>query len=404
MAKARDPRSQPGFPRELLDQPKEACLAYFKAYTVAHPLLDQADKAVWNALREPAGALLVFVFGPTGIGKTTLLAHIEKRLVEAALLRMQEDQNHVPVLRLDAVAPAMTQFRWADYYNRGLMALHEPLIDYKVDYHARQPIWSEKRNMFVSTRTRSRANVDELRLAFELALKYRSPRAVLLDEAQHLATMAGGSRLRAQLDHLKSLAVTSQTVHVLVGTYDLLVLRNLSAQLGRRSIDVHFPRYNAAKKDEQRAFQQVLLTFQRHLPLSEPPDLVHQWKYCYARTIGSVGILKDWLTKALDEALETKAKTITPAILEHHALDPARCDQMITDIEEGEQLLAHDPAADERLLIRLGVSGRRTGAKKKQEEGEDKEAKGTSGRKQTTPVGQRGPNRDPVKGEQAAHG
>ncbi len=77
---------------------------------------------------------------------------------------------------------------------------------------------------------------------------------------------------------------------------------------------------------------------------------------------------------------------------------------MITDIEEGEQLLAHDPAADERLLIRLGLSGRRTGAKKKQEEGEDKEAKGTSGRKQTTPVGQRGPNRDPVKGEQAAHG
>jgi hypothetical protein len=404
MAKTRDPRSQPGFPRELLDQPKEACLAYFQAYTVAHPLLDQADKAVWNALREPAGALLIFVFGPTGIGKTTLLTHIEKRLMEQALLRMTQDQNHIPVLRLDAVAPAIGQFRWTDYYQRALMALREPLIDDKIDYHARQPIWSSTRNMFVAPRTRSRANVDELRLAFESALKYRTPRAVLLDEAQHLATMARGPRLRAGLDHLKSLAVMSQTVHVLAGTYDLLVLRNLSAQLGRRSIDVHFPRYNAAKKDEQRAFQQVLLTFQRHLPLEAPPDLVHQWKYCYARTIGSIGILKDWLTKALDEALDTKAKTITPAILEHHALDPARCDQMITDIEEGEQLLAHDPAADERLLIRLGLSGRRTGAKKKQEEGEDKEAKGTSGRKQTTPVGQRGPNRDPVKGEQAAHG
>jgi hypothetical protein len=397
MGKATEERKQQGFPVELLDRPKEARLDYFKAYTVAHPHLDQADKAIWNALREPAGALLIFVFGPTGIGKTTLLAHIEKRLVETALLRMQEDQNHVPVLRLDAVAPAMTQFRWADYYQRGLMALREPLIDYKVDYHLRQPIWSEKRNMFVSKRTRSRANVDELRLAFELALKYRSPRALLLDEAQHLATMASGSRLRTQLDHLKSLAVMSQTVHVLAGTYDLLVLRNLNAQLGRRSIDVHFPRYNATKKDERQAFQQVLLTFQRHVPLSEPPDLVHQWKSCYARTVGSVGILKDWLTKALDEALSTGAKTITPTLLAHHALDPSRCDQIITDIEEGEQLLSHDAAADERLLIRLGLS-RRTSTKRKQEEGEDKAQKETTERHRSTPVGQRSPNRDPVGG------
>ncbi len=399
MAKVAQLDKKQSFPRELFGQPKEARLDYFKDYTVAHPLLDQADKAVWNALREPAGAVLVFVFGPTGIGKTTLLAHIEKRLVEAALTRMVQDQNHVPVLRLDAVAPAIQQFRWADYYQRALMALHEPLIDHKIDYHAKPPIWSSARNMFVAPRTRSRANMDELRMAFESALKYRSPRAVLLDEAQHLATMARGSRLRAQLDHLKSVAVMSQTVHVLAGTYDLLVFRNLSAQLGRRSIDVHFPRYNAAKKDEQQAFQKVLLTFQRHLPLEEPPDLVHQWKYCYARTVGSVGILKDWLTKALDEALETGAKTITPALLEHHAVDPARCDQMITDIEEGEQLLTHDPAADERLLIRLGLAGRRTGTKKKQEASEAKEPKGTSGRKSNTHIGQRSPNRDPVKEE-----
>lgn len=403
MAKEDQSDKKQSFPRELFDQPKEARLDYFKAYTVAHPHLDQADKAVWNALREPAGALLVFVFGPTGIGKTTLLAHIEKRLMEQALPRMVQDQNHVPVLRLDAVAPALQQFRWADYYHRGLMAFHEPLIDHKVDYHLRQPIWNSKQNMFVSLRTRSRANVDELRLAFELALKYRSPRAVLLDEAQHLATMARGSRLRAQLDHLKSLAVMSQTVHVLAGTYDLLVLRNLNAQLGRRSIDVHFSRYNATKKEERQAFQQVLLTFQRHLPLEEPPDLVHQWKYCYARTVGSVGILKDWLTKALDEVLETGAKTITPTLLAHHALDPARCDQMITDIEEGEQLLTHDPAADERLLIRLGLAGRRNGTKRKQEEGEDKVPKESSSGHHNTHIGQRSPNRDPVKGEQAAH-
>ena len=78
---------------------------------------------------------------------------------------------------------------------------------------------------------------------------------------------------------------------------------------------------------------------------------------------------------------------------------------MITDIEEGEQLLTHDPAADERLLLRLGLAGRRNGTKKKQqEEGADKEPKGTSSGHRNAHIGQRNPNRDPVKGEPAAHG
>ena len=404
MAKAEEPRSKQSFPRELLDQSKEARLDYFKAYTVAHPALAAADKAVWDAIREPAGALLIFVFGPTGVGKTTLLAHIEQRLVEQAVIRMAQDQNHVPVIRLDAVAPAIQQFRWGDYYQRALMALREPLIDHKIDYHMRQPIFSETSNMFVSPKTRSRANVDELRLAFELALKYRQPAAVLLDEAQHLAKMARGSRLLDQLDHLKSLAVMSQTVHVLAGTYDLLVFRNLSAQLSRRSIDVHVPRYRAADKSEREAFQKVLLTFQRHLPLEEPPDLIHQWKYYYARTIGCVGILKDWLTKALAEALETGAKTIAPQVLERHAVEARRCDQMITDSEEGEKLLAHDAEADERLLMRLGLKQRRSSRAQSAPQEGDALSNHETPHPRRVRVGQRSPARDPVKGEQAKHG
>jgi Cdc6-like AAA superfamily ATPase len=195
LAKSTLQQEKQSFPRELLEQSSQARLDYFKTYTVAHPALAAADQAVGNAIREPAGALLIFVFGPTGVGKTTLLAHIEKRLLEQALLRMEQDHTHIPSIRLDTVAPALQQFRWADYYQRALAALHEPLIEHKIDYHARQPIWSEKHKMFVSPRTRSRANVDELRLAFEAALKYRQPSAVLLDEAQHLAKLARGSKL-----------------------------------------------------------------------------------------------------------------------------------------------------------------------------------------------------------------
>jgi hypothetical protein len=402
VAKADQKTEKQSFPRDLLDQPKEARLDYFKAYTVAHPLLSQADQTVWNALREPAGALLIFVFGPTGVGKTTLLAHIEKRLVKQALPRLEEDRDHLPVVKLEAIAPSARQFKWPDFYTRALMAVTEPLIDYKIDYHALTPLFNEKMGRHVTPR--SGGDAAALQRSWERVIKYRHPSAILIDEAQHFAKMARGSKLLDQLDHLKSLAVSTKTVYVLAGTYDLLVFRNLNAQLSRRSIDVHFPRYRAVDKGERQAFQQVLLTFQRHLPLEEPPDLIHQWKYCYAHTIGCVGILKDWLTRALAEALENGNKTLLPDVLEHHAMSADRCEQMITDIEEGEKALRYDSAADERLLIRLGLERPRSSQTKKEQQGEAADQKETPPQTRNTHVGQRNPNRDPVKKETGTDG
>ena len=403
MVKADHTSKKQSFPRELLDQSKEARLDYFKAYTIAHPLLDQADKAVWNALREPGGSLLIFVFGPTGVGKTTLLAHIEKRLVEQALPRLEQDRNHLPAIRLDAMAPSARQFRWPDFYTRALTVVSEPLIDYKIEYHALTPVFNEKMGRHVTPRAGGDAAA--LQRSWEQVVKYRQPAAILIDEAQHFAKMVRGSKLLDQLDHLKSLAISTKTVYVLAGTYDLLVFRNLNAQLSRRSIDVHFPRYHANDKHERKAFQNILLTFQRHLPLEEPPDLIHQWKYCYARTVGCVGILKDWLTKALAEALENGEKTLSPTVLERHAVSTSRCEQMITDIEEGEHLLTHDPSADERLLIRLGLAGRQSNSSKKElQEDDATEQEKVSPQTQGKRVGQRKLGRDPVKQETGTNG
>ncbi len=264
-----------GFPRELLEQPPSARLEYFKAFTVAHPFLQRADTDVWNALREPAGALLIFLIGPTGVGKTTILTHIEQRLVEQAQAQVSRDPDHVPAIRLDAMAPSARQFRWPDFYTRALTEVSEPLIDYKVDRTALTPVWNSKMGRHVPPRLIGDAAA--LQRSWEQVLKYRRPKGILIDEAHHFAKTAGGTRLVDQLDHLKSLAIATRTVHVLAGTYDLLIFRNLSAELSRRSIDVHIPRYRATDKEERLAFQKVLYTFQRHLPLEEPPDLVHQW-------------------------------------------------------------------------------------------------------------------------------
>ena len=92
------------FPRRLLNESGACRLDYFKTYTVAHPALKQADEAVWNALREPAGAALIFVAGPTGVGKTTLLAPIEKRLIDLVHTQGYSGLTQLPALKLKRYA------------------------------------------------------------------------------------------------------------------------------------------------------------------------------------------------------------------------------------------------------------------------------------------------------------
>ena len=151
----------------------------------------------------------------------------------------------------------------------------------------------------------------ELRHALEGALTHRRPAAFFVDEAQHLAKMKSGRKLQDQLDSIKSLASLTRTVHVLVGTYELLPFRNLSAQLSRRSIDIHFRRYQATRSEDYAAFQNVAFTFQRHLPLEGESDLLKHIEYCYERSIGCVGVLKEWLMRALAFALGRDSRTVT---------------------------------------------------------------------------------------------
>ena len=242
----------------------------------------------------------------------------------------------------------------------------------------------------------ARAPIHRQRRAFEQTLHLRKPRAILIDDAEHIAKAARGSKLLDQLDHVKSLAIMAKTVHVLVGTYDLLVVRNLSAQLSRRSVDVHFSRYRATDDNEIRAFKSVLWTFQRNLPLEEEPDLLQHWKYCYERTIGCVGVLKDWLTRVLAEALESGEKTLSRHLLERHALSIDRCDQMMTEAMAGETVLTEDDNAAYRLRVRLGLE-QGPAQQHKQVKGQ-----GSSHTRSSQRVGQRKPQRDPVKNSEVS--
>ena len=95
----------PGFPRSLLGEPWNARLAYFQPYTVAHPLLVDAKERLIAAIQNSEPNSLVFVFGPTGVGKTTLRLKAEQLLTAELLEQLEQDRGRLAVVSVEAVAP-----------------------------------------------------------------------------------------------------------------------------------------------------------------------------------------------------------------------------------------------------------------------------------------------------------
>jgi hypothetical protein len=382
--------SPPGFVRQQLAEPWRARLTCFQRYTVAHPKLIDAKERLVAALHNSEPNSLVFVFGPTGVGKTTLRLKTEQILTEDLYEELQQDRSRLAVVSVEAVASASGGFSWRDHFKRLLEKMDEPLIDNKQDLQTNP----------VSLRTAfgPKSTLDDCRYAVEQALRFRRPPAVMIDEAQHIAKIASGRQLLDQLDVIKSMANRTQTAHVLYGTYDLLSFRDLNGQLSRRSIDIHFPRYRAESAEDCKAFISVLRSFAQQLPLAEPPDLVNDWEFLYERTIGCVGILKQWLARALSASLRKGQEKMTRADLEDHALSISQIDTILAEVTEGESRLTDSSEAATQLRTRLGLV-RHSG-----NPGPSHEAPAQPAQVQHTShrPGQRKPVRD-IVGKQGAH-
>ncbi|PSF31746.1 AAA family ATPase [Aphanothece hegewaldii CCALA 016] len=331
-----------GFPETILEQPIQERLDYFINYTMAHPHLTMAYQEVMQAVTQAPGTALIFVVGSTGVGKTTLLNRLVQKCTEAALVQMEVDKGKIPIFGVEAKSPEFSQFDWKDFYIRLLKAVNEPLIDKKITYE------HEKANKRDSRST--------WRLSVESALINRRPDAFYIDEAHHLALLPSGQKLKDQPEVIKSLANLAKVKIIPTGTYALLPLVDLGDQLCRRSKTVHFKRYHADSDDELEIFQSVVATFQAHLPLSKMPDLVRYWEFLYERSLGCVGMLKDWLSETLSDVLHNHdGSTITLRDLQRHARPVAQCLKILKVIKKGEEKFVELQTELEELRKELGL-------------------------------------------------
>lgn len=325
-------------------------LEKFKNLRILHPKMENLVIKLRELIEQPGGNEIIILMGPSGVGKSTLIEELNKKIIECSIKELEENKSKLPLVTVELVSPDSGFFNWKDFYIRTLEAMNEPLIHNKIFYTT-----SEEQQVYRSRlRNHNPRTAPELRRSVENALYYRDPQIFIIDEAQHFTKMPSGKRFIDQLDTLKSLSNLTKIPQLLVGTYELKEFVNLNGQLARRTMDIHFPRYDLNINEDFNNYIGIIQGLIGKIPIQVSSEIIDQFEFLYERTLGCVGILKDWLVRALKLALEEKSNVFTFHHLKRTALSINKISKLLDEILLGESLFIESKETINEVRNKLG--------------------------------------------------
>ncbi len=361
----------------------------FQRYRTQHPSLNRVLDSTSQIIGITAEPRVVLITGPSGVGKTVFARRLRKFLADKFEQKMQADSGLVPVMWANAMSPMGRAFSWKDFYIRLLRVHDNVLLDHKM-------LVPGQREMFPDDPRHShldRSVADALRRQAEECIRRRKTTYLIIDEAQHMLMNMAREMLEFQFEAIKSLSVATNLTIILIGTYPLLQIRDMSGQLVRRSQLVHFPRYDINNQTDKAGFKSALLSLQRELPFERPVDLSPYLSLLYSKSVGCVGILKEWLDRSISYCHGEHCE-LTGKVLEATALSNKALLTILEEAMEGEEAMRDLPDKDLDQVLAKGFDGKfvRSGLR----------AAGPTGtRNRYSRVGTRNPVRDPAGGVHA---
>jgi hypothetical protein len=172
-----------------------------------------------------------------------------------------------------------------------------------------------------------------LRKVVENALKERSTRVVVIDEAAHLRRFDTSA---AVMQTLKSLSNTTGVKWVLVGSFDMFDLLEEGGEIARRAALVCLERYRHDRKEDREAFAAVVWKLQSKWPCEQVPNFVAISDALLEMSLGCIGLLKSFLLDASAMQLRNGGVWV-PAFLQKAAKSNGLRAVIRREIEAGEK-------------------------------------------------------------------
>lgn len=270
--------------------------------------------------------LVIALVGVGGVGKSSILEELEK-----ALLAKIGDKisAHIPLVSTSCVTQHDSEFNWPDWYERTLIQMNEPGIELK---QAVSDYEREYLNSHPLPNARSNRNA-RLRLSLERALSNRQTRWLFMDEAHALARIIAARQMFGQLESLKSLTITTNTMIVTSGTPDLLQLFVPNSQLARRTVIRYMDPYRIDVDADRIEFSKTVmgLVYRSGMPLE--PSLEWLTEYFYDTSQGAIGRVATHLELAELIARSRGHRKISKRDLDIYRPNPAQLKQLKHDID-----------------------------------------------------------------------
>lgn len=286
----------------------EKRLQDFRLAKVMHARLGHVlDQAMFYILKSPSTAI-VNIVGPTGAGKSMLLGRIEAEIIKARCQEMADDCNMRPFVSTLAVASGYRGFDFKRLYVSVLEALGDPFARLPGSFGKQGKPSLQTPTAKHSKRTAPRGETTAaVRERLERELTWRNTVVWCIDEAHHAVFGGKSGAPKYQLEVFKSIAQRGTTKLCLIGPPELGEQLLSSGQLARRSMTIYFPPYNHRDESDLLYFASVASKFFELMALLSTPDVKANLDFLYSGTHGCVGILKDWLERAMAVALERHA-------------------------------------------------------------------------------------------------
>ncbi len=95
----------------------------------------------------------------------------------------------------------------------------------------------------------------------------------------------------------------------------------------------------------------ALLELQRQLPLPNMPNLLAHGRYYFLKSGGSIGILKDWLSRCLEHAILRGMRTFDHSFAEEFALSNKSLITILDEAIDGEIALEDSSIEEVKALL-----------------------------------------------------
>lgn len=317
-------------------------LAALQQHKIKHASLEKMDDLLMNAILEHTSYGIFALYGPSGVGKSTVMKRIAERCREE-----EPDPCVVPVVIVQASPEDVGSAARLDFYRQVLHQLRSHVA-----------VRDRTLNLSLAS-VRAKKSTDpaewlEMRDAVSYALDLLKVKVVCIDEAQHLMQADATHKPSIQLDWLKSLTNRANLLYILIGNFSLYDFCHLNGQLARRVREEQFCRYHLHQQADAVEFTSALKALLEQVPLQvNIPEMLTHWKWFGEWSIGCIGILSDWVVETASTLCRAGETVLTLEALAKHALKPAQRLKLETEARTGEFKIEEARRESERELHRL---------------------------------------------------